>query len=107
MESCEDSSLSKNRGRKRERDLKYKNHLKKMEKYTQNWFYSPIYYVDEYYVGRGRWVENPKPYYKRIYRGKRSRYYKKQSNKKIRKYRNEIHKGSSYKKVYDFWWNLW
>lgn len=52
-----------------------------------------------------------KPYYKRFYRSKKSRYsyysyLKKYSNKKIRQYKGEISNGNYCKKIYDFWWNV-
>ena len=52
------------------------------------------------------YVQNAKPYYKRWYRGKRSKYFKQQSNRKIRRYNGELHKGNMAYKLYDFWWEL-
>lgn len=43
----------------------------------------------------------------RIYRGKRSRYLKKKSNKQVRKYKDKIASGAGYRKVFDFWWELY
>ena len=42
----------------------------------------------------------------RWYRGKRSKYFKQQSNRKIRRYKGELHKGNMAHKLYDFWWEL-
>ena len=93
----------KKRRNKRERDLKYKEHLKRLEKISRG-YPSPVYYTDEIYVRGCGYVKNPKPYYKRLYRGKRSKYLKKQSHKKIRRYKGELHNGWQCHKLYDFWW---
>lgn len=43
----------------------------------------------------------------RFYRGKRSSYLKKQSNKKIRRYKGDLpSKGRTCHKLFDFWWEL-
>lgn len=97
-------SLSKQKRRnKRERDLKHKEHLKRLEKISRG-YPSPVYHTDEIYVRGYGYIENPKPYYKRLYRGKRSKYLKKQSHKKIRRYNGELHNGWQCHKLYDFWW---
>ena len=97
-------SLSKQKRRnKRERDLKHKEHLKRLDKISRG-YTSPVYYTDEIYVRGYGYVKNPKPYYKRLYRGKRSKYLKKQSHKKIRRYKGELHNGGQCHKLYDFWW---
>lgn len=44
----------------------------------------------------------------RCYRGKRSRYLKRQSNKKIRRYKGKLPpKGSTHYKIFDFWWEMY
>ena len=93
----------KKRRSKRERDLKHKEHLKRLEKISRG-YPSPVYYTDEIYVRGCGYIKNPKPYYKRLYRGKRSKYLKKQSHKKIRRYKGELHNGWQCHKLYDFWW---
>lgn len=37
----------------------------------------------------------------------RQRYLKRQSNKKVRRYRGKILKGSFYRKLFDYWWELY
>lgn len=97
-----DESISRNhsgkkRRRKRERDLKYKNHLKDLAKHS-GWS-GAVY--DE---------SRAKPYYRRYYHSQRGRkdnrfrFEKKQSNIMVRNYKGEIHKGGAYKKIYDYWW---
>ena len=97
------NSSKKKRRNKRERDLKHKEHLKRLDKISRG-YPSPVYYTDEIYVRGYGYVKNPKPYYKRLYRGKRSKYLKKQSHKKIRRYKGELHNGGQCHKLYDFWW---
>lgn len=98
------------RKNKRERDQKYKNHLKFLVKNVQ-YYPSPVIYTDEIYIKGEGWVNNPKPYYKRCYRDNhkrgRCKYYKKYSNRCVRRYKGEIHsKGNQYRKIFDYWWTV-
>lgn len=111
---CEDayiqSSTSRNyskqkRRNKRERDQKYKKHLKDLSKNVHH-YPLPTIYIDKKYVKGEGWVENPKPYYKRCYRdnhkGGRYKYFKKSSNRCVRRYNREIlFKGNQYRKIFD------
>lgn len=116
---CEDAYtqplISQNRSKqkrrnKRERDQKHKNHLKFLAENVQ--YYPPsVIYIDEIYVEGEGWVDNLKPYYKRCYRDKhkggRYKFYKKYSNRCVRRYKGEIHiKGNYYRKVFDYWWTV-
>lgn len=98
------------RRNKRERDQKHKTHLKYL---AENIFGypSPAMYTDEVWIGGQGYVQNPKPYYKRLYRGRgkgTSYYHKKMSNKRIRGYKGELpKKGNLGHKLYDFWWMLY
>lgn len=98
----------KKRRSKRERDKKYKQHLVFLAEEI-NSYPPPAYYKSHSYAER-EYIENPKPYYKRIYRenhpGGDSKYYKKYCNRHIRRYKGEIHKGGFYKKIAEFWWNI-
>lgn len=52
-------------------------------------------------IDNGEWKQ-------RVYRGKRSAFLKKWSNKKIRNYNGELpKKGNNHHKVFDFWWELY
>lgn len=93
----------KKRKNKRERDIVHKNHLKHL--YRHHHYSSPVCYSDEIYVKGQGYIENPRPYYKRIYRGRRSKYFKKQSSKRIRRYKGELHNGWHCHRIYDFWNN--
>lgn len=111
---CEDaySDIPKHQNRskrtkrnKRERYLKHQRHLKDLEENTSG--YPPVIYTDRIWVKRYGYVENPKPYYKRVYRGKRSKYLKRQSNKKIRRYKGGLQNGWNCHRLFDFWWEMY
>ena len=94
----------KKRMNKRERYLKHQNHLKYLYEVAGGYYPSPVKYTDEIWVKGVGYVKNPKSYYQRLYRGKRSKCLKQQSNRKIRRYKGELHKGNMAHKLYDFWW---
>lgn len=115
---CEDaySDISKQinhskqqRRNKRERDQKYENHLKFLNENVSG-YPSPVIYTDEIWIRGQGYIENPKPYYKRLYRGRgkgMSYYHKKMSNRKIRRYKGGLpKKGNWGHRLYDFWWEL-
>ncbi|MET3505504.1 hypothetical protein [Halalkalibacter oceani] len=53
-------------------------------------------------------VNNREGWKQRSYRGKRSRHFKKQSHRKIRRYKGDISlKGNMTNKIFDFWWKLY
>lgn len=98
------------RRNKRERDWKYKNHIKFLTENIQGYPF-PAIYTDEVWIRGQGYVENPKPYYKRCYRGnhKGNRYssYKKYANRCVRRYKGEIYnKGNQYRKIFDYWWTV-
>ena len=98
------------RRNKIERDQKHKDHLKFLAENIQ-YYPSPVIYNNEIWIKGQGYVENSKPYYKRLYRGRgrrsNSNYHKKMSNRKIRRYIGEIQKkGNLSHKLYDFWWEL-
>lgn len=113
---CEDTFIEiakpqnhskRKRRNKRERDQKHKNHLKFLAENIQ-YYPSPVIYIDEIYIEGEGWIDNLKPYYKRCYRGNhkgnRYKFYKKYSNRCVRRYRGEIHNnGNHYRKIFDYW----
>jgi len=106
-----DKNHSKQKRRnKRECDQKYRNHLKFLAENIQG-YPSPAIYTDEIWIKGQGYVKNPKPYYKRCYRGNRkgNRYAfcKKHANRCVRNYKGEIHyKGNQFKKIFDYWWTV-
>ena len=88
-------SSKKKRTTKYERNQKYQNYLKQLSKKTSSYFPSVVY-IDGLH------------YYKRYYRGRRSKYLKKISNRKIRRHKCELPKhGSQFHRLYDFWYELY
>lgn len=96
------------RKNKIERDQKYKNHLKYLAEHYKRRYLPPVMYMEEIYIPRWGYIENQKPYYKRYYRGKRSKNLKRISNKKIRRYKGDVSKnGNLSHRIYDFWCELY
>ena len=94
---------NKKRKTKKERDNKHKNRLKWLSEHNLGYpcpamgiYLSGFYHPDD---------EEP-IYHKRLYRTTISSYLTRQSNKTIRRYKNEIFKGWQCHKLYDFWWEL-
>ena len=50
-----------------------------------------------------KYVPIDKPYYTRCYIGSRTKYFKRYSNKKVRKYKGKIKNGNYYRRIYDYW----
>lgn len=98
------------RRNKRECDQKYKKHLKFLAENVSIYPF-PSIYTDEVWINGRGCIENQKPYYKRLYRGRgkgMSYYHKKMSNKKIRRYKGELpKKGNIGYRLYDFWWEIY
>lgn len=94
------------RHNKRERYDKHRNKLKRLYK-ARHGYFVPVVYTDEVWLKNAGYVKNPKPYYKKLYREKRSSYVKNQSNRKIRRYKGELHNGYHHiHKLYDFEWEM-
>lgn len=88
-----------------ERKQKYKRKLDNMVK-NNLWWPSPAIWVDKY----GHWTdkEEDKLYTKKYStRRKISKYLKNQSDRKVRRYKGILKSGCSYRKLYDYWWELW
>lgn len=88
---------------KRERYLKHQNHLRYLHK-SSSGYPSPVWYKDRTFIRHKGWIDNPKPYYKRMWRSKSSKYIKRLSHRKIRRYKGYLPKGNSGNKLFDFWW---
>lgn len=100
-----DNHSKKKKRNKRERDIKYKSHLKYLFEISN--YPEPVHYIDEIKVKRHHYIKNPKPYYKRVYRNKYSPYLKKVSNRKIRRYKGELSNGYYCHRLFDFWWEMY
>lgn len=97
--------------RKEREKVKRRNRMSDTEKYRDHLkFLSSLnHYPSGAYLKTGSFtnqVSKEHWYYKRYYRGKASMYLKRQASKKVRRKTEEIKKGGSYRKVFDFWWEL-
>lgn len=89
-------SYQESKEKKKERT--HKRYLKQKEKNRIDFLY------------RVSWsnVVDRKDWKQKVYRGKRSSYLKKLSNKKIRKYKKGLPvKSNTHYKIFDFWWELY
>ena len=93
--------------KKRERDWKHRNHAKKLANIYQYGWWPPYYYKTREWVKGYGMYEIPKTYYQRIYRGQRSKWIKKQCNRSVRRYKGKIPNGGFYKKIDEFWWEMY
>lgn len=93
---------------KRERDIKHKAKLRRMYKDLGDLYPCPVCPVDKH----GNYTEDKDDiaYYKRQYIGGGKNgitdICKKRSNRIVRRYHGKIPKGNSYKKLYDYWWEI-
>ena len=53
------------------------------------------------------YFDTKKNRYVRLYRSSNSKYYKQQSNRRIRKYQGDISNGNHCHRLYNFWWALY
>lgn len=93
---------NRKRGNKREREEKYLNRLKRLDRTSK----SPISLIDEKFINGQGWITIVKPYYKRLHRRSSSKYYKKYSNHVVRRYKGYIQNGNNYRKLFDYWWEI-
>lgn len=89
------------------RNKKYKKHLEHLADIASE-YPAAAYRVDK----NGDWTDDPEDtkYVKRCYRENRpgiSGYLKKLANRKVRRFDGEIGNYGAYKKVFDYWWNLY
>ena len=104
LDSGDNHTHSRNRKKnKRERNSSYKRKLEKLVRV------GAAYYVDK----QGRFCETEEKitYVKRIYQGNGKysycKYWKKISNRKIRRYKGDISKGFSCHKIFDYKWQIY
>lgn len=74
--------------------------LKKLYDKTKNSYGAGAFWVNE--NGQGRRAR-----LKRWYRPRRSRYWRRHANRKLRRYRGDLLQNSDYKKIDDVAWNVW
>ena len=95
---------NKRKRNKRERYIAYQNRLKRLAGITR--YPSCIIFKEEKWIGGQGYVTLSKPYYKKFSRRKCSKYLKKQSHRKIRRYKGDLSNGWFCHKLFDYWWEL-
>lgn len=68
--------------------------------------YKPMIGYIEYGFVDGKW-EQVGNHIKYPRNSNRQQYLKRQSNKKVRRYKGKIPNGSAYRKLFDYWWELY
>lgn len=81
----------------------YINHVRQKQRNMKLYDDTKKSYPQPYYID----LHDESSYLKRYYRGKRSMYLKRQSNKKIRRNKEYFPKGNKVKRLFDFWWELY
>lgn len=93
----------------RERNRKYQKHLRKLASISgrmqgKSAMYGRAVLVDREAEGAGKNL-----FYRKCWRGchhNRFRYWRRVSNRKVRRYRGDVHNGGSYRKIFDYWWTV-
>lgn len=83
------------------RNKKYKKRLKHL--YDSLHYPSSVEKVTGHYIRGGKFIPAKKAWYRRLYRGQRSKYLKRLSNRAVRRYKGNLQHGD-YRRVFDFWW---
>lgn len=89
-------------------DVRYKKRRERMAKELKH-YCAPYYLMDEKYIGNGMWEIIPKPYIRKTYRSagcSRYGYFKRHSNRMVRRYSGFIPKGNGYRKIFDYQWEI-
>lgn len=111
---CEDAFVEKPVGRKqgkrrtgsahrREQRVKKRDRLMKIINgccYNPARGYVEWDFVDGRYQPVGNHIKYPK-------NSNAQRFYKNQSNRKVRRYKGSLPKGNAYRKLYEYWWTLY
>lgn len=66
-----------------------------------------LYEETKHSYGSGVWYDNEKKRFIRAYRGSRSKYLKQLGNRRVRRIKDEDLSNGQYKKVFDYWWELY
>lgn len=90
--------MNEKRLRRKNYDKIYKIRHYKMSKYLELWYPCPYWSTFD---------ENGKKYIKRFYRGQKSKYFKRLSNKRVRKNKKLSGRGNNYRKLFDYWWEMY
>jgi hypothetical protein len=97
------------RTKKYMQDIRHKKRLERMA-HNCKAYPAAAFWVDEKYnVKNGKYEDIPKPYAKKMYLSsncERYRYYKRYSNRKVRRTFSTIGRGNGYRKIFDYKWEI-
>ncbi len=109
----EESEGSRHPGRQRmtarERNRKYQRHLRKLASISERMQGKSAMYGGAVLVDRETGGARKKPFYRRYWRGShnnRFRYWRRVSNRKVRRYKGDVHSGGFYRKISAYWWTV-
>lgn len=60
-----------------------------------------------HHYGAGVWYDEKKGRYIRCWQPRRAQWVKNQCNRAVRRYKGTLPTKGSYRKVAEFWWNVW
>ena len=66
-----------------------------------------IYSQTKTWYGKGVWYDKEKGIYRRYYLPERVRYVKRKCNRAVRRYKGELGTKGTYRKISEFWWEVW
>ena len=90
-------------------DIRHTNRQKNMAKNLSRSYCAPYYLETEKYLGNGKYESVDKPFVKKTYRSAgcaRYRFFKKKSNRMVRKFKHRIPNGNGYRKIFDYQWEI-
>lgn len=94
-----------NRGLEYRRRMRRKKNKRRRDIIKTCGYYPPAgwldyEWVDGVYTEIGTHIKYPRD-------SNAQRFLKRESNKRVRRYKGDIHKGNSYRKLFDYWWELY
>ena len=93
----------------KERNRKHQRHLRKLASISERMQGKNTMYGGAVLVDGEAGTAGKKTFYRRYWRGghnNRFRYWRRVSNRKVRRYRGDVHNGGAYRKIFDYWWTV-
>ena len=115
---CSDAYQEETEGRRhpgrqrmtaRERNRKYQRHLRKLASISERMQGKNTMYGGAVLVDGEAGAVGKKAFYRRYWRGghnNRFRYWRRVSNRKVRRYKGDVHSGGFYRKISAYWWTV-
>ena len=90
-------------------DQRHKKRLERMAKFKAKGYPTGAIWVEERYIGDGKWETVEKPFAMRTNKSRHSTrysYFKNYSNRAVRRSNQIIPKGNGYRKIFDYQWTV-